>query len=236
MIAIPALDLKAGACVQVVPNSREEFIRIPDAVGVALAWRQYGFRCLHVIDLDRVTRRGSNNLQIEGILGSTDADVNIGGGVRTRDSIEWLLNEGAKNVIVGTRALEDFDWLEEMSTTFPDQILVAVDVRDRRVFSHGWTRTHQKLVSDVVEELNTLPLAGLLATAVQGHHIPATPDLSLMEDLAESAEFPIFAGGDIARVSDLRTLADRGIAAAVIGTALYSGEMDPRAIADEFSA
>jgi phosphoribosylformimino-5-aminoimidazole carboxamide ribotide isomerase len=236
MIAIPALDLRAGACVQIVPSSREELIRIPDPVGVALAWRQYGFRCLHVIDLDRVAGRGTNDLQIETILGSTDAEVNVGGGVRTRESIEWLLNEGARSVIVGARALEDFDWVEEMSTSFPGRVLIAADVRDRRVLSHGWTRTHPKLVSDVVEEFQALPLAGFLVTTVYAPHMLASPDFSLMEDLAESAEFPILAGGDFARVSDLRTLADRGIAAAVIGLALYSGAMDPRAIAEEFSA
>jgi phosphoribosylformimino-5-aminoimidazole carboxamide ribotide isomerase len=123
-----------------------------------------------------------------------------------------------------------------MSTSFPGRVLVSTDVRDRHVLSHGWTRVHSKLVLDVVDDLNDLPLAGLLVTTVQGPQSPARPDFSLMEDLAESAEFPILAGGYLATVGDLRTLADRGVAAAVLGLPLYSGGMDPRGIAEEFSA
>ena len=167
MIAIPALDLRGGACVQLAADSYdEELIRIPDPIGVAFAWRQYGFHHLHVVDLDGVVLRGNNDAEIRGILGATDAEVQVGGGVRSRDSIERLLNDGAQRVIIGTRALEDPDWLAEMSTTFPGCIVVAADVRDRRVLSHGWTRTHSKLVLDLIEELNDLPLAGVLVTAV----------------------------------------------------------------------
>jgi phosphoribosylformimino-5-aminoimidazole carboxamide ribotide isomerase len=222
--------------VQIAASTQEVLIRIPDPVGVAAAWRQYGFHNLHVIDLDRAARRGDNDFQIESILGSTDAEVDVGGGVRTRDLIEKLLDGGAQRVVVGSRALEDPAWLEEMSMSFPGRVLVAIDVRNRRVLSHGWTRGYSKLVLDLVEELNGLSLGGLLVTTVRAPLALDRPDFPLVEDMVESAEFPIFVGGDVASVSDLRTLADRGVAAVVLGLALYGGAMDPRAIAEEFSA
>ena len=155
MIAIPALDLRGGACVQLAAGSYdEEVIRIPDPVGVAIAWRQYGFRHLHVVDLDGAARRGNNAPQIHAILGATDVEVQVGGGIRDRESIRQSLSDGAQRVVIGTQALEDPDWLIEMSVDFPGSIVVAADVRDRRILSHGWTRTHQKLVLDLVEELN----------------------------------------------------------------------------------
>ncbi|MFL5554355.1 MAG: HisA/HisF-related TIM barrel protein, partial [Gemmatimonadaceae bacterium] len=233
---IPALDLRAGACVQLAPGSYdEEVIRIPDPVGVALAWRQYGFRHLHVVDLDGVAGRGNNTPQIQAILGATDVEVQVGGGVRSQDDIERCLNDGAQRVVIGTRALEDPDWLLGMSTEFPGSIIVAADVRDRKVLSHGWTRMHSRLVLDVIEDLNGLPLAGVLVTAVHREAAMAGTDLPLMEDVADASDFPVFASGGLGSINDLRALADRGVAAAVIGMALYTGAIDPWAAAEEFA-
>jgi phosphoribosylformimino-5-aminoimidazole carboxamide ribotide isomerase len=236
MIAIPALDLLGGACVQVSARSYdEELIRIPDPVGVADAWRQYGFQHLHVVDLDAVAGRGNNSAQIQQILSAADGEVQVGGGIKTRDSIDRLLGDGAQRVVIGTRALEDPDWISDMSSAFPGCIVVAADVRGRKVLSHGWTRTHAKLVLDLVEELNDLPLAGVLVTAVHREDAMNGTDLPLMEDLAETAAFPVFASGGLGSMNDLRALADRGVAAAIIGMGLYSGAMDPRAVAEEFA-
>ena len=212
----------------------QELIRIPDPVGVAVAWRQYGFRHLHVVDLDGVTGRGNNTTEIQAILGVTDIDVQVGGGIRSRDLIQSRLDDGAERVIIGTRALEDPDWLAEMSISFPGSIVVAADVRDRKVLSHGWTRTNPKLVLDLVEDLNGLPLAGVLVTAVHREEAMLGTDLPLMEDVAEAADFPVFASGGLGSLGDLRALADRGVAAAIIGISLYNGAIDPWAAAEEF--
>jgi len=236
VIAIPALDLRGGACVQLAAGSYdEEVIRIPDPVGVAIAWRQYGFRHLHLVDLDAVAGRGNNAVEIQAILAATDVEVQVGGGIKSRESIHQFLADGAQRVVIGTRALEDFDWLVEMSTDFPSCIIVAADVRDRKVLSHGWTRIQPMLVLDLVEDLNGLPLAGVLVTAVHREEAMRGTDLPLMEDIADAAEFPVFASGGLGSIGDLRALADRGVAAAIIGMGLYSGAMDPWAVADEFS-
>ena len=236
MIAIPALDLRGGACVQLAPGSYdEEVIRIPDPVGVAIAWRQYGFRHLHVVDLDGVAGRGNNTTAIQAVLGATDVEVQVGGGIRSQELIQRTLNDGAQRVIIGTRALEDPDWLAEMSDLFPGCIVVAADVRDRKVLSHGWTRSQPKLVLDLVQDLNGLPLAGVLVTAVHREEAMRGTDLPLMEDVAEAADFPVFASGGLGSLSDLRALADRGVSAAIIGMALYSGAMDPWVVAEEFA-
>ncbi len=149
--------------------------------------------------------------------------------------IQSSLDGGAQRVIIGTRAIEDLDWLAEMSSSFPGCIVVAADVRGRQILAHGWTRTHPKLVLDLVEDLNGLPLAGVLVTAVHREEAMHGTDLPLMEDVADAADFPVFASGGLGSLNDLRALADRGVAAAVIGMALYSGAMDPWAVAEEFS-
>jgi phosphoribosylformimino-5-aminoimidazole carboxamide ribotide isomerase len=236
MIAIPALDLRGGACVQLAGGSYDqELIRIPDPVGVALAWRQYGFQHLHIVDLDGVSGRGNNAAEIQAVLGATDVGVQVGGGIKSRSQIQQLLNDGAQRVVIGTHAIEDLDWLADMASLFPGSIVVAADVRGRQILSHGWTRTHPRLVLDLIEDLNGLPLAGILVTAVHREEAAAGTDLPLMEDVADTAEYPVFASGGLGTLNDLRALADRGVSAAIVGMALYSGSMDPWTVAEEFA-
>ncbi len=235
MIAIPALDLREGACVQLVGGSyNREQLRIPDAVGVARAWEQTGFRRLHVVDLDAATGAGSNMPLVEIILRDIHADVQVGGGVRTSESAEQLFRAGASRVVVGTRALEEPEWLAALASMYPGVIIVATDVRERRVVTRGWVHTLPVDILEVVDLLNALPLAGLLVTAVHLEGQMRGTDLSLMEDVAESSNFPVIASGGVSSMNDLRALEHRGISAAVLGMALYTGALDARAVAQEF--
>ncbi len=237
MIAIPAVDLRGGACVQLVGGSYEhERIRRDRPVDVARDWWEMGFQRLHIVDLDAATERGENEALVREILAGTPALVQVGGGIRDTSAIEQLVDDGAAWVILGTRAVEDQDWLAEIATAYPGQLLVAADVRERRVVTHGWGRTTSTMILDLLEELNGLPLAGVLVTAVHREGQLSGTDLPLMEDAVETASHPIFAAGGIHTMQDLRALADRGVAAAVIGMALYTGTLHPRAVADEFAS
>jgi len=236
MIAIPAVDLREGACVQLVGGEyAQERVRLEDPVAVAREWTRYGFRRLHVVDLDAATGRGSNQQLVADILNETPAAIQIGGGVRSEAQVEELLGRGACAVVVGTRALEDADWLAQIANAYPNEILVAADVRDRRVVTRGWARTLPRDVTDVAEELSALPLAGMLVTAVHREGRMQGTDLFLIEDVVEAASFPVYASGGIASLADLRALADRGVAAAIVGMALYTGALDPWHVAEEFA-
>lgn len=236
MIAIPAVDLREGACVQLVGGSfARERVRLENPLEVARSWEHYGFHRLHVVDLDAATGRGSNIAIVRSLLFDSTVPVQIGGGVRTDERVEELLEAGASRVIVGTRALEEPDWLTELAARHPGQIIVACDVRERRVTTRGWAHTLPLDILDVVEELNPLPLGGLLVTAVHREGQLQGTDLPLMEDVAESSHFPVFASGGVTTMQDLRALEHRGLAGVVIGMALYTGALDPVVVAGEFS-
>jgi phosphoribosylformimino-5-aminoimidazole carboxamide ribotide isomerase len=236
VIAIPAIDLREGACVQLVGGSyAHEQIRIENPLEVARGWARMGFQRLHVVDLDAATGHGQNAGVVRDILSEVPASIQTGGGVRSGDTIERLLGEGATWVVVGTRALEEPEWLAGTASTFPGRLIVAADVRDRHVVTRGWARTLTRTALDVIEELNDIPLAGVLVTAVHREGQLAGTDLFLMEDVADLSVHPVIASGGIASINDLRQLADRGIAAAVIGMALYTGALDARSVAQEFA-
>jgi phosphoribosylformimino-5-aminoimidazole carboxamide ribotide isomerase len=236
MIAIPAVDLRDGMCVQLVGGSYDdERVRLDDPPGVARRWEHAGFKRLHIVDLDAATGRGDNSAMVRNVLNATSLPTQVGGGVRDESRIETLLADGASSVIVGTRAIEDESWLNEMSHTYPGRIIIAADVRDRRVVVRGWGEGSGRHISDLVSELNAFPLAGLLVTAVHKEGQMQGTDLPLMEDVAEESDFPLYASGGVGSIQDLRALEERGVAAVVIGMALYTGAIDPRAVAEEFS-
>ena len=235
MIAIPAVDLRDGACVQLVGGSfAEEKVRLENPVDVARSWEHYGFRRLHVVDLDAATGHGSNIAVVRSLLFDGGIPIQVGGGVRSDELVEELFEAGAASVILGTRAIEEPEWLAEIAFRYPGQIIVACDVRERRVTTRGWAHTLPVDILDVVHELNPLPLAGLLVTAVHLEGQMQGTDLPLMEDVAESSHFPVYASGGVTTMQDLRALEHRGLAGVVIGMALYTGALDPVVVAGEF--
>jgi phosphoribosylformimino-5-aminoimidazole carboxamide ribotide isomerase len=235
MIAIPAVDLRDGACVQLVGGSySQERVRLDDPLEVARSWERYGFNRLHLVDLDAATGRGSNFSIIRDILADAGVPVHVGGGVRSDERVEELLAAGAARAVIGTRALEEREWLADLAHRHPGELIVACDVRERRVTTRGWAHTLPVDILDVVEELNGLPLGGLLVTAVHKEGQMQGTDLPLMEDVVEASSFPVFASGGVSTMQDLRALEYRGLAGAVIGMALYTGALDPVVVAGEF--
>jgi phosphoribosylformimino-5-aminoimidazole carboxamide ribotide isomerase len=236
MIAIPAVDLRDGAVVQLVGGSyQQERVRLDNPIDVARSWERYGFNRLHVVDLDAATERGSNLAIVRNLLFDLGVPIQVGGGVRSGDLVEELLEAGAAQVVVGTRAIEEPEWLAGLAARHPGEIIVACDVRERRVTTRGWSRTMPVDILDVVEELGSLPLGGLLVTAVHREGQMQGTDLPLMEDVVEASNFPVFASGGVATMQDLRALEHRGLAGVVIGMALYTGALDPIVVAGEFS-
>ncbi|MBC8089052.1 MAG: 1-(5-phosphoribosyl)-5-[(5-phosphoribosylamino)methylideneamino] imidazole-4-carboxamide isomerase [Phycisphaerae bacterium] len=237
MIAIPAVDLRDGACVQLVGGEfANEKVRLPNPPVVARDWLLQGFQRLHVVDLDAALGKGNNMKIVREILRESTVPVQVGGGIRSEDQIDRLIDDGATYVVVGTRAVEDESWLEEMAGKFPHQLIVAADVRERKIVTRGWTKVLPHNVVHYVEELSALPLAGILVTAVHKEGQLEGTDLPLMEDVAEASAWPVFASGGVSSMDDLRALEHRGLAGAVLGMALYTGAIDARLVAQEFES
>jgi phosphoribosylformimino-5-aminoimidazole carboxamide ribotide isomerase len=235
MIAVPAIDLREGACVQLVGGSyAAERVRLADPALVARRWADAGFARLHVVDLDAATGRGDNAAVLRSLLADAATATQVGGGVRDQAGIDTWLAGGAARVIVGTRAILDPDWLAGAAQRHPGRLVVAADVRAGRVVTHGWTVTQPWTLEAFLAGLDPVPLAGVLVTAIDREGRLEGADAGLIARAAQSTRHPVFASGGISTRHDLEALAHAGAAEAVIGMALYTGALDARAIAQEF--
>ena len=235
MIAVPAVDLKGGRCVQLVGGRpQDERVSLPDPVAVARQWWEAGFHHLHVVDLDGALSRGGNREIIRRLVESTEAEIQVGGGVRTEEDIRRLVEEGADRVVIGTRAIDDPEWLSGVAETFPGRIVVAADVRGGRVLRRGWTDTTELPVRMVLATLAQIPLAGVLWTDVNREGRVEGIDLDGARSVVDGSPHPVWIAGGISSVDDLDRLKGIGARAAVLGMALYTGALDPQAVAEEY--
>ena len=237
MIAIPAIDLREGACVQLVGGSyADERVRVKDPLDALKRWRSFGFKTFHVVDLDAALGKGSTEGPIGKLLSHEPGlSFSVGGGVRSTAKAEAVLALGASYVVVGTKAIEDPAWLGELAGRFPGRVVVAADVKGREVVTRGWTSGSALDIADVLRTLEPLPLGGLLVTAVHKEGQMEGVDLPLMEEVARASRHPLFASGGVTTVEDLRALGRVRAFGAVIGMALYTGKLDATEVAREFA-
>jgi phosphoribosylformimino-5-aminoimidazole carboxamide ribotide isomerase len=235
MLAIPAIDLREGRCVQLVGGDyAAEAIRLDDPIAVAHRWVAMGFSRLHVVDLDAATRRGDHLELITRLVMDVEVPVQVGGGVRTDERVITLFDAGADAVIIGTRGLSDPAWLRAQALLAPGKVILAADVRDGEVVAQGWAAGSGSTLREAIDAVGDAPLAGLLVTAVHREGRMAGTDLALMEEAVAASPWPVHASGGVGSMEDLRALADIGVQAVVLGMGLYTGTLDAAAVAAEF--
>lgn len=231
MKILPAIDLREGACVQLVGGRfDDERVRLPDPVLVSRQWARKGLREQHVVDLDAATGRGSNMPVIEALLREDGLALQVGGGVRDEDAVARLFDLGVARVVVGTRGVLDAPWLARVCSRWPGRIVLAADVRGREVLARGWRDDAGFAIEVLLGRIAALPLAGVLVTAVHVEGTLGGVDMPLFVDVARALRVPLYASGGIGTVQDLRLLERAGAAAAIVGMALYTGRIEPTEI------
>jgi phosphoribosylformimino-5-aminoimidazole carboxamide ribotide isomerase len=232
VIAIPAVDLKGGRCVQLVGGRPDdERVSLPDPVAVARRWYAAGFGTLHVVDLDAALGSGDNRALALRVAEESPAEVQVGGGVRSDALADELLARGVERVIVGTRAVEDPAWLAALAERHPRRVVVAADVRDGVVLRRGWTEGSQVEVTAFVADLAGVPLAGVLCTDVGREGRMEGIDRASTTRVVEASPHPVFISGGVTTLDDLSALEQVGAAGAVLGMALYTGALDADEVA-----
>lgn len=196
-------------------------------------WEWLGFRSVHLIEPSPAEHRSLNRRQVEELLRDIHIDVQVAGAIHSADDVDALLQAGASRVVLGPRAIDEPEWLSSTASAFPDSLVVETAARERRIRARGFVRTLPVDVLDLVDELASLPLAGLLIRfgpdAALDH-----ADLALVEDLVERSDFPIQVIGGTHSVGTLRDLEFRGAAGVIIAAERLADAMDEQTLARSF--
>ncbi len=231
MIVFPAIDLKQG---QVVRLAEGDMARATvygdDPAAQALLFADAGAEYLHVVDLDgSFAGRAENREAVEGILKVFPGHVQLGGGIRTRESVDGWFDLGVSRVVMGTAALKDPEFVKDMAKAYPGGIVVAVDARDGMIATEGWAELSEVSIYDMARRFEDAGVASLLFTDIGRDGMLKGCNIEATVDLARRTELPVIASGGVKGLDDIRMLsllARDGIEGVITGRALYDGRLD----------
>lgn len=229
MEILPAVDLLGGKCVRLVQGRYDRVIHYEkDPVEVVLQFQQAGASRLHVIDLEGARDGELANLPALRRIAATGMQIEFGGGVRDEEAIRAALDCGASQVIVGTRALEDWNWFRSVvhRPEFMSKLALGLDARLGKLAIRGWTREIRRSAVEVAEAVSEWPLAAIVYTDIGRDGMLLGPNIEAIRDLASLSTVPVVASGGVTDLEDVRRLAQLDLSGVVIGRAIYEGTID----------
>ncbi len=230
----PAIDIRGGRCVRLRQGDYEqETVFGDDPAQMARHWVAQGARRLHLVDLDGArSGRMTNSAAVEAILQAVDVPCQLGGGVRSRQVIEHWLSLGVARLVVGTQALKDPQWFEQMAQAYPGRLVLGLDARDGRVATAGWLETSDVDALELARRYESLPLAALVYTDIARDGMMQGPNFQGVQRMVQGVRLPVVASGGVSCAEDIRRLAQQGAAGCIVGRALYEGAVGlPEALA-----
>ena len=231
MIIFPAIDIKDGKVVRLLQGRFDDVTKYSDnPVTVAQTWADKGAQWLHIVDLDGAKDEKISNLSvISEIAHNVNIPIEMGGGIRTKEDIINLLNAGVSRVILGTKVVEDCEFLKEILSIWPEQIAVSLDCKNGMVAKKGWTSVTDLKAVDFAKELEQLGLKYLVYTDIKRDGMLTGPDIEGLKSILEAVNIPIIASGGISSIEDIKKLLElknSGLLGAITGKALYEGTLD----------
>lgn len=227
MEIIPAIDIRGGACVQLVGGDpANEKVRIDDPVEQARKFIAMGAKWIHLVDLDRALGHGNNLQVIKKILELPDCRFQVGGGIRFTEDIDDLLACNAARVVVGTRAVTDDKWFAHVCERYGNRVFAAVDARGDDILIKGWTESSGKKLLPWAQQADKLGVGGFLYTDVALEGRMSGVNAKAVETLAKKVDVPILASGGVRNMEDLQELWEAHAWGVVIGMAAYTGSLD----------
>lgn len=233
MDVIPAIDILDGHCVRLYQgNYQQSEVFGDDPVEIAQQWYSQGAKYLHVVDLNGAREGEPKNLKIiEAIARSIPIHVQVGGGLRDRNTILAVLGTGVSRVILGTIAVEKPQLVADISAEFPEQILVGIDARAGKVATRGWLETSEVLATELAKRMTNIGIAGIIYTDIYRDGTMQGANLEALSQLASSINIPVIASGGISSLSDLMgvmALEPLGVSGAILGKSIYTGSINLR--------
>ena len=241
MKIFPAIDIKDKKCVRLVKgdfNSKTEYEISP--VDQAGKYKDYGFKNIHIVDLDGALTGETVNLDIvQGIISKFDLKIEIGGGVRNFESIQKYTDAGVEKVILGSAAIKDKNFLKEACLKFPNKIALGLDAKDGYLSVSGWKENSNELTLDFLKEVNDYGVSRLIYTDINRDGTKQSPNFEETEKIAEVSNCPVIISGGVSSMDDIKKtkkLNNKNIEGIIVGKAIYDGDINLDELAKEIDA
>lgn len=228
MEIIPAVDIKGGKCVRLYQGDYgRQTVFDEDPVTAALTWYSQGARWLHVVDLDGAAAGEPRNMDlVEEIVKESGLLVELGGGIRKEETAQNVLNQGISRVILGTAAIENKDLVRRLCHRLGEAVAVSLDARDGKIATHGWQNPTVVDVAQLSREMEDIGVRRFIYTDIEKDGTLDGPDFEIVSRLLAQVNVPVIVAGGISRLDHLQRLNEIGAEGAIIGRALYTGNID----------
>ncbi|WP_027629352.1 1-(5-phosphoribosyl)-5-[(5-phosphoribosylamino)methylideneamino]imidazole-4-carboxamide isomerase [Ruminiclostridium cellobioparum] len=231
MIIYPAIDIINGKCVRLQQGSYSEVTVFGDSPAeMALKWESQGAQYLHVVDLD-AARSGNteNHGIIKQIAKTLRIPVQVGGGIRSLETVEDLISGGLSRVILGTSAVNDQEMLKTALKEYREKIVVGIDAKDGMVAIHGWEQTSDLSAIAFAKKVEELGAKTVIYTDISRDGMLKGPNIQAMSQMAKAVGIAVIASGGVSCIKDISDLKTTGVSGVIVGKALYTGNLELKA-------
>jgi phosphoribosylformimino-5-aminoimidazole carboxamide ribotide isomerase len=241
MKIFPAIDIKDKKCVRLIKGDFEnktEYETLP--IDQAGKYKDHGFKNLHIVDLDGALTGKTVNLDvIQEIVSKYDLKIEIGGGVRSIDSIKQYLDAGVEKVILGSGAIKNKEFLKEACEKFKNQIALGLDAKDGNLFVSGWKENLNIKTADFLKEVNSYGVSRIIYTDINRDGMKTSPNFDETVKITELSNCPVMISGGVSSINDIKKakkLNNKKIEGIIVGKAIYDGDIKLDELAKEISA
>ena len=236
MKIFPAIDIKDKRCVRLVKgdfDNKTEYELSP--IEQAGKYKEHGFKNLHIVDLDGALTGETVNLNIiQEIVKKFDLKIEVGGGVRSIDSIKKYTDVGVEKVILGSAAIKDKNFLKEACQKYPNKIALGLDAKDGKLSVSGWKENSNKLTLDYLKEINDYGVSRLIYTDINRDGTKQGPNFEETQKIANNSNCPVIISGGVSSIDDIKKAKDlKNIEGIIVGKAIYDGDIDLKELAKE---
>ncbi|ORE89393.1 Phosphoribosylformimino-5-aminoimidazole carboxamide ribotide isomerase [Oceanococcus atlanticus] len=232
MLLIPAIDIKDGKCVRLRQGKMDDVtVFADDPAEIAARWIEQGARRIHVVDLDGALNGEPTNAEVVKRICqvSGSVPVQVGGGIRDEDTVEAYLEAGVQYVVIGTKAVTAPHFVGDLCVEFPSHIIVGLDAKDGKVAIDGWSKLSNHDVIDLAQHFERDGVEAIIYTDISKDGMMQGASLESTRELASQITIPVILSGGVSGMADIEAacgLQDDGVMGAIIGRALYEGDLD----------
>lgn len=234
MLIIPAIDLKDGQCVRLRQGLMEDStVFSDDPVAMATQWVEAGTRRLHLVDLNGAFAGEPVNGEVVRAIAKAypQLPIQIGGGIRSLETIEAYVKAGVSYVIIGTKAVREPDFVTEACQAFPGRVIVGLDAKNGLVATDGWAEVSDVQATDLAKQYDALGVSAIVYTDIARDGMMQGVNVEATVQMAQASSIPVIASGGITNMEDIKALAavfSEGVCGAITGRAIYEGTLDVR--------